>query len=463
MTTTAAPVVRTRPVVAVLAAAGLVGILSQALLIPLLGELPERLDISGEAASWAMTVCLVAAAVATPVSGRLADLLGRKRVLVWCLVATALGSVLCAVGASYPLLLAGRALQGTSSAVIPLGISALAEVAAGVALQRGAALISATMGIGTAAGVAVSGLVAAVTDWQVVFWGAAVLAALATAGVVLVVPRPAPAPAPGSGAGPAAPRASFDGIGCVLLSVGLVAVLLAVTNGGRWGWTHPGTLGSAAGGLLTLTVWSWWERRTTDPLVDLASAIEPRMALVQLASVLAGVAMFTNVLVMPVLLQRPVDGPGHSVLVAGLCLVPGGLAMMLAAPLGSWIVARRGARWALALGLACSATGYTVSALTVRWPVAVVAVSLLVGLGIGMSFATLPFLVVRLTAPDAVGAANGLNTLMRMIGASVCSAVIGSLLAAHAASALGYGLAYGWGAAAAAGGALLTVRLPRDL
>lgn len=457
MTTTAAPAVRTRPVVAVLAAAGLVGILSQALLIPLLGELPERLDISGEAASWAMTVCLVAAAVATPVSGRLADLLGRKRVLVWCLVATALGSVLCAVGSYYPLLLAGRALQGTSSAVIPLGISALAEVAVGVGLQRGAALISATMGIGTAAGVAVSGLVAAVTDWQVVFWVAAALAVLVTAGVVLVVPGPA-----GETARPGA-RPAFDGVGCVLLSVGLVAVLLAVTNGGRWGWTHPATLGSAVGGLLTLTLWWWWERRTPDPLVDLASAIEPRMALVQLASVLAGVAMFTNVLVMPVLLQRPVDGPGHSVLVAGLCLVPGGLAMMLAAPLGSWIVARRGARWALALGLACSATGYTISALTVRWPVAVVAVSLLVGLGIGMSFATLPFLVVRLTAPDAVGAANGLNTLMRMIGASVASAVIGALLATHAASALGYGLAYGWGAAAAASGAVLAVRLPRDL
>lgn len=457
MTTTAAPAVRTRPVVAVLAAAGLVGILSQALLIPLLGELPERLDISGEAASWAVTVCLVAAAVATPVSGRLADLVGRKRVLVWCLVATALGSVLCAVGSSYPLLLAGRALQGSSSAVIPLGISALAEVAVGVGLQRGAALISATMGIGTAAGVAVSGLVAAVTDWQVVFWAAAALAVLVTAGVVLVVPKPV------AEAGPPAPRASFDAIGCVLLSVGLVAVLLAVTNGGRWGWAHPATLGSAAGGLLTLTVWWWWERRTTDPLVDLESAIEPRMALVQLASVLAGVAMFANVLVMPVLLQRPVDGPGHSVLVAGLCLVPGGLAMMLAAPLGSWIVARRGARWALVLGLACSATGYTISALTVRWPVAVVMVSLLVGLGIGMSFATLPFLVVRLTAPDAVGAANGLNTLMRMIGASVASAVIGALLAAHAASAVGYGLAYGCGAAAAAGGALLAVRLPRDL
>ena len=131
----AAPAVRLRPVVAVLAAAGLVGILSQALLIPLLGDLPARLDVGGEAASWAMTVCLVAAAVATPVSGRLADIVGRKRVLVCCLVATTLGSVLCASGGSYPLLLAGRALQGASSAVIPLGISALAEIAVGVGLR----------------------------------------------------------------------------------------------------------------------------------------------------------------------------------------------------------------------------------------------------------------------------------------------------------------------------------------
>ena len=457
MTTTAARAVRTRAVVAVLAAAGVTGILSQALLIPLLGELPALLDVSTEEASWAMTVCLVAAAVATPVSGRLADLVGRKRVLVWCLGATVVGSVLCASGGHYPLLLAGRALQGASSAVIPLGISALAEVATGARLQRGAALISATMGIGTAAGVAFSGLVAAVTDWTVVFWAAAVLGLLVTVGVLRVVPRRAPAPVTD------AERPTFDGVGCMLLSAGLVAVLLAVTNGGRWGWTAPGTLAAAAGGLLVLAAWWRWERRVAHPLVDLASALEPRMALVQLASVLAGIAMFTNVLVQPVLLQRPVEGPGHSVLVAGLCLVPGGLAMMLAAPLGSWVVTRRGARVALALGLACSTAGYTVSALTVRWPVVVVAVSVVIGVGIGLAFATLPSLVVRLTPPDAVGAANGLNTLMRMIGASVTSAVVGAVLAAHAGDVWGYALAYGWGALAAAVGALLAVRLPRQL
>lgn len=458
MTATAAPPsARLRPVVAVLAAAGLVGILSQALLIPLLGDLPARLDVSAEAASWAMTVCLVAAAVATPVSGRLADIVGRKRVLVCCLAATTVGSVLCASGGHYPLLLAGRALQGASSAVIPLGISALAEIAVGVGLQRGAALISATMGIGTAAGVAFSGLIAAVADWTAVFWVAAGLGLLVTAAVVLVVPSPA------SDADRASGRASFDGIGCVLLSVGLTTVLLAVTNGGRWGWGSAPTLGCAVGGLLVLVAWWRWERRTTDPLVDLDSALEPRMALVQSASVLAGVAMFTHVLVLPILLQHPVDGTAATVLVAGLCLVPAGVAMMLAAPLGSWLVGRRGARWALAAGLACSSVGYAASAATARWPVAVVLASIVIGVGIGLSFATLPFLVVRLTVPEAVGAANGLNTLMRMIGASVSSAVIGALLAVHAGTTAGYALAYGWGAVAAAIGALLAVRLPKEL
>jgi predicted MFS family arabinose efflux permease len=454
---TAAPArLRLRPVVVVLAAAGLAGILSQALLIPLLGDLPARLDVSGEAASWAMTICLVSAAVATPVSGRLADLIGRKRVLVGCLAATTVGSVLCASGGLYPLMLAGRALQGTSSAVIPLGISVLAEVASGVRLQRGAALISATMGIGTAGGVAISGLIAAVADWTVVFWFAAALTAVVTVAVVVAVP-PAPARA-GQG-----PRARFDGVGCVLLSIGLTTTLLAVTNGGRWGWGSVPTLGSMLGGLVVLVGWWRWERRTTDPLVDLDSAMEPRMALVQLASVLAGVAMFTHVLVLPVLLQHPVRGAPVSVLVAGLCLVPAGIAMMLAAPLGSWLVARGGARRALAVGLFCSAAGYAASAAAVRWPPAVVVASLLIGVGIGVSFATLPFLVVRLTAPEAVGAANGLNTLMRMIGASVSSAVIGAVLAASAGGSVGYALAYGWGAVAAAAGGVLAVRLPRSL
>jgi MFS family permease len=449
---------RTRHAVAVLGFAGLSGISAQAALIPLVGDLPALLGIGPDDASWAITVTLIVAAVGTPTCGRLADLLGRKRVLLWCLVATTVGSLLCAMATAYAELLVGRALQGLSTAVIPLGISILGELVGEADFRRGSALISATMGVGTAAGVAGAASVAYLADWHAVFWTTGAACLVATLAVWRIIPRPLGRRS----------RAPFDWWGFVALSSGLTCVLLAVTHGSGWGWTSPTTAGVGSAGVLLLGAWSAYELRIAHPLVDLRLSGTSVLGRLNIASALTGVAMFTHVLALPLYLQQPTAarfGAGASVLVAGLSLVPAGLAMMAFAPLGAWLTGRRGHRGTLLAGLVVVTVGYAASSTVLANPAAVVFCSVLIGAGVGVVFATLPVVIQATCPPADVGAANGVNTLMRSIGSSAGSAVAGAVLAATTTAGVstGYPWLYLLGAAAAAIAVLVTWAFPREL
>ncbi|WP_043535160.1 MFS transporter, partial [Actinomyces polynesiensis] len=111
--------------VAVLAAAGIASSLTQTLVIPLIGSLPEIFSTSATNTSWIITVTLLTGAVSMPVLGRLADILGNRRMILVALVPLFVGSVLCALSTTLPLMVLGRALQGVANRITPQGISLL--------------------------------------------------------------------------------------------------------------------------------------------------------------------------------------------------------------------------------------------------------------------------------------------------------------------------------------------------
>src|SRR5689334_2607559 len=107
--------------IAVLCAGGLSVALTQTMVIPIQSELPQFLDTSASNASWVITITLLAAAVTMPVAGRIADMVGKQRVLTASAALLFLGSAVCAVSDSLAPILAGRALQGLAMGFIPVG------------------------------------------------------------------------------------------------------------------------------------------------------------------------------------------------------------------------------------------------------------------------------------------------------------------------------------------------------
>ncbi|MFD8944669.1 MFS transporter, partial [Streptomyces californicus] len=225
---------------------------------------------------------------------------------------------------------------------------------------------------------------------------------------------------------------SFAGVGALGLALGLVLLLRPVTPGRDWGWTSAPTLGLLAASVVTLVLWGLFELRTPAPLVDLRTTARREVLLTNLASIMVGVAFYAVSLVLPQLLQLPVStgyGLGQSMVVAGLCVAPLGLTMMFVAPLYARISARRGPKATLMLGMLVIAIGYGagLGLLSAAWQTVLIAVVL--GAGIGLAYSSLPALIIGAVDPSETGAANGLNTLMRSIGTSVSSAVIGMVLA----------------------------------
>jgi MFS family permease len=107
----------------VLALAGMLASLQQTLVIPLLPELPAVLGVRATSASWVVTVTILAAAVATPIVSRLADMVGKRRMVLVVLSGMTVGSVLVALSQSLVVVLCGRCLQGAAAGLIPVGIS----------------------------------------------------------------------------------------------------------------------------------------------------------------------------------------------------------------------------------------------------------------------------------------------------------------------------------------------------
>lgn len=410
-----------RGIVPVLAFAGISVAVMQTLLVPVVARLPVLLKTATSDAAWVVTATLLSGAVATPVMGRLGDLYGKRRLILVSLGTMVLGSLVCGTTSSLVPMVAGRALQGFAMGAIPLGISIMRDELPPERMGPAMAFMSSSLGVGGALGMPLAAYVAQHADWHVLFFGAAGLGLLAMLLVVLVVPESA-----------VRSGGSFDLPGALGLSAGLVALLLAVSKGGDWGWSSAVVLGLLTASALVLLLWGVMELRVAHPLVDLRSTVRRQVLLTNLASITVGLAFYAATLVLPQLLQLPRStgyGLGRSMVVAGLCVAPMGIAMMLVSSFSARLSATRGPKVSLMTGLVILAVAYLAGTALMGEVWQVVLTSVLIGVGIGIAYAAMPALILGAVDPSESGAANGLNTLMRSIGTSTSSAVVGVVLA----------------------------------
>ncbi|MFE7243425.1 MFS transporter [Streptomyces sp. NPDC057580] len=415
------PTSRSGGVVATLALAGTVAAVMQTLVTPLIADLPKILHTTSSNATWVITVTLLSAAVCVPVAGRLGDLLGKRKMLLASCVPLLAGSVVCALTSSVGMMIVGRGLQGMGMGVVPLGISLLRDLLPPEKLSSSIALVSASMGIGGGLGLPIAAAVAEYASWRALFWGSAVLAALIGAMIWSLIPD-VPAAAKGQ---------RFDLAGALGLGVGLVCLLLAISKGADWGWGSVSTLGLFAAAVVVLLVWGFWELRTHDPLIDLRTTARPRVLLTNAASVLIGVGMYAQMLIVPQLLQFPKAtgyGLGQSMLAMGLWMAPAGLVMMVVSPFGGKLTNARGPKFTLVSGSLVIAAGYALSMALMGSTWGLLIVTVVISGGVGLAYGAMPALIMSAVPVSETAAANGFNTLMRSLGTSIGAAVIGVVL-----------------------------------
>lgn len=448
-------------IVITLCLGGLVASLMQTLIIPVQPELPLLLDTTISNASWVITATLLGGAVAMPIAGRLGDMYGKQRVILASSILLVIGSLICAIGDGLLPMLIGRAVQGLSMGFIPVGISLMREVTPPRLTSMAVAAMSATLGVGGAIGLPLSAWVAQTWDWRALFWGSAALALIITVLVIVVVPNIA------DQAG-----GKLDVIGAIGLAVGLCSVLIAISKGKDWGWLSGTTIGFVVVGVIILGLWGLFELRHSDPLVDLRASTKPAVLLTNFAAIAIGFGMMAQAIVVPMMLQVPesVGGFGQTIMETGLWMAPGGIMMMLFAPVSGTLINTLGAKLTLAIGASVLGIGYLTAFFLMNAPWQLAVASIIASAGVGIGYAAMPTLIMGAVPMTEAGAAVGLNGLMRAVGTTLSSAIMAVVLAASTIS-LGAGhevpthSAFRWcfliGALAAFVGVAITMLIPR--
>lgn len=410
-----------------LCAAGIVVSLMQTIIVPLIPELPTLLHTSTTNASWALTITLLMGAVVTPISGRLGDMIGKRRMLLACLAAVAIGSVVCALSSSLIPFLIGRGLQGMGIGTVALGISLIRDIVPPASLGASIGAMSASLGVGGSLGLPFAAVIAQNVSWHALFWACMIVAVVVAAAVVVVVPTSS-----------IATGGRFDVVGALGLSVFMVCILLALSKGAEWGWTSPAIIGLFLGFAVSAVLWWRFETRHPNALIDLTVNASRPILLTNIASIAAGFVFYAMQMMPIQILMAPEAAPtgvGLSMVMAALVLMPGGLVMFAFSYVSAWMSRLYGARISLGIGSLVIAVGYVTFLVMLAgpWPptwIWLIIINAIVGAGLGIAYSAMPSLIMEWVPVTQTGEANGVNSTMRSIGTSLATAVVGMILAA---------------------------------
>jgi EmrB/QacA subfamily drug resistance transporter len=396
--------------------------LLQSLVTPVLVTFAEALHTTQADVTWMLTAYLLAAAVCTPILGRLGDLVGKKRIFVVTLSALALGCLLAALASSLGLMIVARAVQGIGGGVLPLAFGIIRDEFPGARVPGAIGTISALIAVGGGAGTVLAGPIVDAFDYHWLFWFPLIVLVLAAVAAFVLVPE-----------SPSRAGGSVNWTTAALLSVWLVCLLLAVSEAPTWGWGSPAVLGLLAAALVVVAVWAWAESRAAHPLIDMGMMRIRGVWTTNLSALLFGVAMYAGFAFIPEFLQMPTTtgyGLGASITESGVILLPQAVATFLVGLVAGRLAQRFGSKNMLIAGSVVSAAGYLLIALVheERWEVYLIGV--LMGLGFGMAFAAMSNLVVAAVPASQTGVASGMNANIRTIGGAVGAAVMASVVTA---------------------------------
>jgi MFS transporter, DHA2 family, methylenomycin A resistance protein len=378
----------------------------------------DDLSISSSTLAWALNAYLLAVAAFVILGGKLGDVLGRQRIFFVGILVYTFAAIVVATSASAAQLIGGRALQGLGAAILmPATMAILHDAFPKERQGLVLGIWGAVGGVAFAVGPLIGGFLTDVLDWEWVWWSnvpVAIVALLLAARMLRGLPE-------------GERGVHFDIPGLVLLVVGLFSMVLALQQGGRWGWTSRTILALLAVAVITLMAFVLVELRVSSPLMHLRLLRDPIFTAGNIGTFvnaigLIGILYFFNLYAQSSVLLD------YSALLAGVALLPFGMGIFVASLVSGRLADRIGARLPVALGLVLMAVGcfllYFTDVTTTfsgLW-----APTLIAGLGVGMTFSTPSAAGLQHVPPEEAGEASGILNIFRYVGASMVVAV-GSL------------------------------------
>jgi EmrB/QacA subfamily drug resistance transporter len=412
-----------RVILAVLSLGGISYALMQSLVLPALPEIQSSLHTSEGAVGWVLTAYLLSASVTTPIIGRLGDMYGKERLLMIVLLLLALGTFISAVASSLSLMIVGRVIQGAGGGIFPLAFSIIRDEFPNERVPGAIGLVSSLLGIGGGAGVVFAGIVTGNLSYHWLFWFPLVMIVVTAYLTRRYIPEsPVKSPA----------EINYRAAG--LMTAGISALLLAITETSTWGWGSAKTLGLLALGVVLIAAWVREELRSREPLVDMRMMAIRGVWTTNTVAFLIGVGMYSSFILLPELVQEPAStgyGFGASVTAAGLFLLPATIAIVVIGQMAGVLERRIGSRGSLIGGALFVLACYALLVADRGQETQIYVAAGLLGIGIGLSFSAMANLIVQNVRQDQTGVATGMNSVTRTLGGAFGGQVAATLLASN--------------------------------
>lgn len=395
--------------------------LIQTIVLSFQSDLPALLGVGREITAWVVTAAVASACAFAPVTGRLGDLYGRKRIALALVVALGVGSLIAALASSTWLLIVGRAIQGLAIGIVPLGMSMLSRSISPHRQPAAIALAAGTMGIGGAFGIPLGALVAEAVGWRGVFWVSVGLAGLSFLWLARAVPRD-----------DTFSSGRFDLVGSIAMVCGCGAMLVGLGQAAMLGWRSPLVILCAGSGAVLLVMCALWMANVRDPLINFRVALRPTLLMTNLHALCLNFAAMATMVILPqvlVLSRSHEVGLGVEPVIASMIMTANGVAMAVVAPVAPYFSQRWDEKFIITAGACLVAIGALVTLLGLDSVGAILVANLVIGGGFGLAFAVIPRLVMSSVPREDAGSANGLNAQVRIFGTAAAAAVIGALLA----------------------------------
>lgn len=366
---------------------------------------------------WLFSSYLLAQAVSVPIYGKLSDLYGRRPLMFFGIGVFLLGSVLCGVAWSMPVLIAARVVQGLGAGAIqPIGLTIAGDIYTVAERARVQGYLASVWAISAVVGPTLGGVFSEFLSWRWIFFVNLPVGALATWMLVRAFHENVTRRAH-----------TIDFAGAATLTVGCSLLILGLLEGGvAWAWTSPMSLALFAAGIGLLVAFVFIERRAVEPIMPLWMFSRRILAATSLVSLLVGGLVVGLTSYVPTYVQSVL---GFGPLVAGFALATLTIGWPFAAAVAGRLYLRIGFRDTalIGAGIALLAT-FLVTLLDEQSSVFTVAAFCFV-LGLGMGLITSPTLVAAQSVVgwDQRGVVTGTNVFARSAGSAVGVAVFGAI------------------------------------
>jgi EmrB/QacA subfamily drug resistance transporter len=376
------------------------------------------LGFSQENLQWVLSSYALAFGGFLLLGGRAADLVGRRRIFVLGTVVFTLGSLLCGLAWSDEALIAFRAFQGLGAAIVSPAALSIISVTFAEGRERNIALGAwgAVAGFGAAAGVLLGGILTDALSWEWIFFVNVPVGVAAVIVTPLLLDESRDARVH-----------SFDALGAVLVTSGMVALVYAITQTTNHGWTSGRTLGTFALSAALLTGFVLWELRQAEPLMRFGIFHVRTVLGANVAGFILGASLFAMFLMLTLYMQQVL---GYSPMRTGFAYVTTAGSAIVFAGIAAQLVTRIGAKPVMVIGMSAMTVGLLLfTQVSVGGSYVADLLPGFLAIGLGMPFGFVPITIAALAGvqPDEAGLASGLINTSQQIGGAVGVAALATI------------------------------------